>query len=54
MVLTTPLTDEGLEAGDEGTVVHVHQGGQAYEGHTAAVLTLDASQVRPVTPGPSM
>ena len=58
VVLTTPLTDEGLEAGDQGTVVHVHQGGQAYEvefvareGHTATVVTLDASKLRPVTPG---
>ena len=57
VVLTTPLTDEGLDAGDEGTVVHVHQGGQAYEvefvaldDHTAAVVILGASQVRPANP----
>jgi uncharacterized iron-regulated membrane protein len=44
-----------LEAGDVGTVVHVYKDGQAYEvefvtldGHTAAVVTLEASQVRPV------
>ena len=57
VVLTTPLTDEGLETGDEGTVVQVHQGGQAYEvefvaldDHTAAVVILGASQVRPANP----
>jgi hypothetical protein len=40
-----------------GTVVHVYRDGLAYEvefvaldGHTAAVVTLEASQVRPVTP----
>ena len=56
VVLTTPVLDSGLEAGDVGTVVHVYKDGQAYEvefvtldGHTAAVLTLEVSQVRPVT-----
>jgi hypothetical protein len=55
VVLTTPLVSEGLEAGDVGTVVHVYKDGQAYEvefvtldGHTAAVVTLEATQVRPV------
>ncbi len=55
VVLTTPVPASGLEAGDVGTVVHVYQDGQAYEvefvtldGHTAAVLTLEAAQVRPV------
>lgn len=55
VVLRTPLSSEGLEAGDVGTVVHVYKDGQAYEvefvtldGHTAAVVTLEASQVRPV------
>ena len=55
-VLTTPVPDAGLEAGDVGTVVHVYRDGQAYEvefvtldGHTAAVLTLEAAQVRPVS-----
>ncbi len=54
VVLTTPLVSEGLEAGDVGTVVHVYKDGQAYEvefvtldGHTAAVVTLEATQVRP-------
>jgi len=56
IVLTSPLPEEGLEAGDVGTVVHVYADGQAYEvefvaldGHTTAVATVEASQVRPVT-----
>jgi len=56
VVLTIPVPQEGLEAGDVGTVVHVYQDGQAYEvefvaldGHTTAVATLEASQVRPVS-----
>lgn len=55
VVLTTALPGEGLEAGDVGTVVHVYKDGEAYEvefvtldGHTAAVATLEVSQVRPV------
>jgi hypothetical protein len=54
VVLTVPLTSEGLEAGDVGTIVHIYKDGQAYEVefltldcNTAAVVTLDASQVRP-------
>ena len=56
VVLNTSLPNEGLEAGDVGTVVHTYKDGQAYEvefvtldGHTSAVATLGASQVRPVT-----
>ncbi|MCK6556881.1 DUF4926 domain-containing protein [Candidatus Binatia bacterium] len=56
VVLTAAIREEGLEPGDVGTVVHVYQDGQAYEvefvaldGHTAAVVTLEASQVRPVS-----
>jgi photosystem II stability/assembly factor-like uncharacterized protein len=44
----------GLVAGDVGTVVFVHNGGQAYEvefvaadGHTIAVETLRSDQVEP-------
>jgi hypothetical protein len=55
VVLTTPVPAEGLEAGDVGTVVHMYRDGLAYEvefttlaGSTAAVVTLDAAQVRPV------
>ena len=56
VVLTTAVPEEGLEPGDVGTVVHVYRDGQAYEvefvaldGHTAAVVTLEAAQVRPVS-----
>lgn len=57
VVLKSPIADERLEAGDVGTVVHVYRDGEAYEvefvaldGHTAAVATVKASDVRPVTP----
>ena len=50
-----PVPGNGLEKGDVGIVVHVYKGGQAYEvefvtldGKTAAVVTLEAAQVRPV------
>ena len=55
VVLKTPVPAEGLEAGDVGTVVHVYGDGKAYEvefltldGRTAAVVTVEALQVRPV------
>ncbi len=55
VVLTLSIPSERLEAGDVGTVVHVYSDGKAYEvefttleGKTAAVVTLEASQVRPV------
>ena len=55
VVLVTAVLTEGLVAGDVGTVVHLYRDGQAYEvefttleGKTAAVVTLEASQVRPV------
>ena len=50
VVLTTAIPTEGLEAGDVGTMVHIYRDGQAYEVEfkTAAVVTLEASQVRPV------
>jgi hypothetical protein len=56
VVLTVTVPGEGLEPGDVGTVVHVYRDGEAYEvefvaldGHTAAVVTLEGSQVRPVS-----
>ena len=56
VVLTASLPDHGLKPGDVGTVVHLYEDGLAYEvefvaldGHTAAVATVEASQVRPVT-----
>ena len=55
VVLAANVPSEGLVAGDVGTVVHVYCDGQAYEvefftleGKTAVVITLEASQVRPV------
>ncbi len=54
VVLTTDLPDEGLKAGDIGTVVLVHGEAQGYEvefttldGNTFAVVTVLAGQVRP-------
>jgi hypothetical protein len=55
VVLAADVISEGLVAGDVGTVVHVYRDGQAYEvefftleGKTAAVVTLEASQIRTV------
>ena len=55
VVLTKNLPDESLEAGDVGTVVHIHKDGPAYEvefvtlaGRTVAVATVEASDLRPV------
>lgn len=56
IVLISDLPEDGLEAGDVGTVVFVHGQGQAYEvefltlsGSTVAVATVSANQVRPVS-----
>lgn len=53
VVLTTDLPDEGLLAGDIGTVVHIHKDGAGYEvefmtmtGETVAIVTLLTGQVR--------
>ena len=55
IVLTQDLAEEGLQAGDVGTVVHIHREGAAYEvefitltGRTVAVATVLPSQLRPV------
>ena len=55
VVLTRKLPELGLDAGDLGTVVLVHQGGSGYEvefvtlaGETLAVATLSADDVRPI------
>jgi hypothetical protein len=55
VVLTEPVPAEGLESGDVGTIVHAYRDGEAFEvefttldGQTAAVVTVKASQVRPV------
>lgn len=56
VVLLTPVLGEDLEAGDVGTIVHRYGDGEAYEvefvaldGHTRAVVTVEADQVRSVT-----
>ena len=55
VVLTVDLVEDGLKAGDIGTAVHIHHGGTGYEvefmtlaGETLAVVTLLASQIRPI------
>jgi len=56
IVLQKNLPEEGLQAGDVGTVIHVHRGGEAFEvefmtlgGETVAIVTLLASEVRVVS-----
>lgn len=56
IVLTADLPEDKLEAGDVGTVVHIHKDAVAYEvefvtlaGQTVAVATVLASQLRPVS-----
>ena len=56
IVLTEPVTADGLEVGDVGTVVHIYADGKAFEvefttldGKTATVATVEAVAVRPVT-----
>ncbi len=56
VVLTENIVEAGLEAGDVGTVVHIHDGGGAYEvefmtlaGQTLWVATVRPSQLRPIT-----
>lgn len=57
-ILTTDLPDEGLQAGDVGTVVEILGGGKAYivefmtlDGDTIDVVVLDAAQIRPISAG---
>lgn len=56
IVLTAPVPNERLEIGDVGRIVHVYADGKAFEiefmtldGQTAAIATVEASAVRPVT-----
>ncbi len=56
VALTADVPAERLLAGDVGVVLSVHKGGEAYTvefmtvgGDTLAVLTLDASCLRPVS-----
>jgi hypothetical protein len=55
VVLTTDLPEHGLKSGDIGTIILVHEDGKGYEvefmtldGETVAVVSLSASQVRPI------
>lgn len=55
VVLTRDVPDDGLEAGDVGTVVHIHHDGAGYEvefflltGQTVAVATVLPNQLRPI------
>lgn len=55
VVLTKDIPADSLQAGDVGTVVHIHRDALAYEvefitliGETVAVATVLASQLRPV------
>ena len=55
VVLTTNLPERGLQAGDIGTVVLVHQEGKGYtvefmslSGDTVAVITVPAERIRPI------
>jgi hypothetical protein len=55
VALASDLPRHGLVAGDVGTAVFVHGDNEAfevefvgYDGHTVALLTLDAAQVRPL------
>lgn len=56
IVLIQDIPDEGLQAGDVGTVVHTHRDAAAYEvefltltGQTVAVATVLSSQLRSVS-----
>jgi hypothetical protein len=56
VVLTHDIPGEDLVGGDVGTVVHVYAEGKTFEiefmtldGQPAAVATVEASAVRPVT-----
>ncbi len=56
IVLLQDLPEEGLKAGDIGTVVHIHKRGAGYEvefmtlaGETVAIVTLLPDQLRPIT-----
>ena len=55
VVLTDDRSEQDLQAGDVGTVVHIYEEGTAFEveffrldGRTVAVETAPASTVRPV------
>jgi ATP-dependent exoDNAse (exonuclease V) alpha subunit len=56
VVLLKDIPEQGLKAGDVGTVVHVYRHGEAFEvefmtldGRTVAIVTLPALHVRTVS-----
>ncbi len=56
VILIEAIPDEALEAGDVGTIIHAHRKGEAFEvefqaldGHTIAIATVLASQLRPIS-----
>ena len=56
-MLESDSADEKLSCGDIGTIVHIHDGRNGYEveflngsGHTVALITLGAADVRPSGP----
>ena len=56
IVLVDDIPAKGLEAGDVGTIVHIHPGGKAFvvefmtlDGDTMVIATVLPSQARPVT-----
>jgi hypothetical protein len=56
IVLLEDMPEDGLKAGDIGTVVHIHKGGAGYEvefmtlaGETVAVVALSPAQLRPIS-----
>ena len=58
VVLTRDIPEQALQAGDVGTIIHVHTGGRAFEvefltlnGDSVAVATVTPSQVRRVKKG---
>ncbi|MBM3327945.1 MAG: DUF4926 domain-containing protein [Calditrichaeota bacterium] len=57
VALLKDLPEYGLEEGDLGTVVHIYDGGEAFEvefmtfdGNTIAVATIEAFKLHPVGP----
>lgn len=55
VVLTHNFDEHGLKKGDVGVIVHIYEDGKVYEvefvtaqGETIAVLTLKASDIRPI------
>ena len=57
VVLTQAVPEHGLEPGDVGAIVFVHEGGAAFEvefvtldGSTSTVVEVLSSHVRPVGP----